>query len=321
MTKWLVATLCAALTWTAAPASAQTYPTKTVRLIVGFGTGGVADIVARIVAPKLGESLGQQVIVENRPSAGGIIAAETVARSEPDGHTLLLISGGNAVSSSLFNTLSYDPVNDFGMVSTLGFFDLVLIVSPTSPHRSLRDLIAAAKDKPGSLNIGTIGTGSTQHLTGELFRSLAGVNMAAVNYRATPALLTALKENEVQVATEILAPVAEQIKNGGVRALAVTSTKRSSIVPDVPTSAEAGLPGFESTSWNGIAVPAKTSKAIVDRLNAEVMKVVGQADVKQRLLELGIEARGSTPEWLKEFFASESQKWGRVIQAAKIPKQ
>jgi tripartite-type tricarboxylate transporter receptor subunit TctC len=302
-------------------AQAQTYPTKTVRFVLGFGTGGVADIVARVVAPKLSEGLGQQVIVDNKPSAGGIIAAETVARSDPDGHTLLLISGGNAVSSSLFNALSYDPINDFAMVSTLGSFDLVLLVSPKSPVKTLKELIAMAKEKPGSLNIGTIGTGSTQHLTGELFRSLSGANIAAVQYRATPALMSALREGEVQIATEILAPVVDQVKSGAVHALAVTSTKRSQILPDTPTSTEAGLPGFEAASWNGIAVPAKTPKAIVDRLNREVRNALNDAATRQKLLDLGIEPRASTPEELRTFFVSESQKWGRVIAAAGIPKQ
>lgn len=323
MPKWImsVAALAALTVAAAQPAYAQTYPTKPIRLLVGFGTGGVADIVARTVAPKLSEGLGQQVLVENRPSAGGILAAETVARADADGHTLLLISGGNAVSASLFNKLSYDPIADFAMVSTLGFFDLVVLVNPGSPARSLKDLIALAKEKPGTINLGTIGTGSTQHLTGELFRSLSGVQLTAVQYRATPNVLTSLKENEIGVAVEFIAPVLEQIKSGGLRALAVPSEKRSAILPDVPTATEAGLPNYVSASWNGIAAPAKTPKAVIDRLNREVVRAVALPDVKGRLLQLAIEARSSTPEWLRDYFVSESQKWGRVIAAAGIPKQ
>lgn len=305
----------------AVPAEAQTYPQRPVRLVLGFGPGGVADIVARTVAPKLGDALGQQVIVDNRPSAGGIVAAEAVAKADPDGHTLLLISGGNAVSSSLYKQLSYDPINDFAMVSSLGFFELAIVVDPTSPIASLKDLIQAAKDKPGTINLGTIGIGSTQHLAGELFRSLAGVNVVIVNYRATPAVMLALKGGEVQMAIEFLAPLAGQIKSGGVRALGATNSKRSAMLPEVPTVNEGGLPGYEATSWNGVAAPAKTPAPIVQRLNQELVKIVDMPDVKARLLELGVEARGSTPDWLRDYFKSESDKWGRVITQAGIEKQ
>ena len=305
----------------AVPAEAQTYPQRPVRLVLGFGPGGVADIVARTVAPKLGDALGQQVIVDNRPSAGGIVAAEAVAKADPDGHTLLLISGGNAVSSSLYKQLSYDPINDFAMVSSLGFFELAIVVDPTSPITSLEDLIQAAKDKPGTINLGTIGIGSTQHLAGELFRSLAGVNVVIVNYRATPAVMLALKGGEVQMAIEFLAPLAGQIKSGGVRALGATNSKRSAMLPEVPTVSEGGLPGYEATSWNGIAAPARTPAPIVQRLNQELVKIVDMPDVKARLLELGVEARSSTPDWLRDYFKSESDKWGRVIVQAGIEKQ
>ena len=316
--RWLFALLLIAF---AVPAEAQTYPQRPVRLVLGFGPGGVADIVARTVAPKLGDALGQQVIVDNRPSAGGIVAAETVAKADPDGHTMLLISGGNAVSSSLYKQLSYDPINDFAMVSSLGFFDLAIVVDPTSPITSLRDLIQAAKDKPGTINLGTIGIGSTQHLSAELFRSLAGINVVVVNYRATPAVMLALKGGEVQMAIEFLAPLAGQIKSGGVRALGATNSKRSAMLPEVPTVNEGGLPGYEATSWNGVAAPAKTPAPIVQRLNQELVKIVDMPDVKARLLELGVEARGSTPEWLRDYFLAESKKWGQVIERAGIEKQ
>lgn len=318
MLRWLFALVLVAF---AAPAEAQTYPQRPVRLILGFGPGGVADIVARTVAPKLGDALGQQVVVENRPSAGGIVAAEAVAKAEPDGHTLLLISGGNAVSSSLYKQLSYDPIADFAMVSSLGFFDLAIVVDPTSPIRSLKGLIQAAKDKPGTINVGTIGIGSTQHLSGELFRSLAGINVVIVNYRATPAVMLALKGGEVQVGVEFLAPLAGQIKQGAVRALASTNTKRSPLLPEVPTAIESGLAGYEATSWNGVAAPAKTPAPVIRRLNQELVRIVEMPDVKAKLLELGVEARGSTPEWLRDYFVAESKKWGQVIEKAGIEKQ
>ncbi|MBM3537833.1 MAG: tripartite tricarboxylate transporter substrate binding protein [Alphaproteobacteria bacterium] len=316
--RWLLALIVLAL---ALPAEAQTYPQRPVRLVLGFGPGGVADIVARTVAPKLGDALGQQVVVDNRPSAGGIVAAEAVAKAEPDGHTLLLISGGNAVSSSLYKSLSYDPINDFAMVSSLGFFDLAIVVDPASPVVSLKELIQSAKDKPGTINVGTIGIGSTQHLSAELFRSLAGINVVIVNYRATPAVMLALKGGEVQVAVEFLAPLAGQIKSGAVRALGATNTKRSPMLPDVPTVSESGLAGYEATSWNGVAAPARTPATVIQRLNQELVKIVDMPDVKARLLELGVEARGSTPEWLRGYFRSESEKWGQVIARAGIEKQ
>jgi len=318
MMRWLLAILVLAF---ALPAEAQTYPSRPVRLVIGFGPGGVADIVARTVAPKLSEALGQQVVVDNRPSAGGIIAAETVAEADPDGHTLLLISGGNAVSSSLYKSLSYDPINDFAMVSSLGFFDLAIVVDPSSPIKTLKDLIQTAKDKPGTINVGTIGIGSTQHLSGELFKSMSGANLVIVNYRNTPSVMTALKGGEIQVAFEFLAPLAGQIKQGGVRALGATNSKRSLMLPDVPTVTESGLAGYEATSWNGVAAPAKTPAAVIGRLNQELVKIAEMADVKARLLELGVEARGSTPEWLRDYFRAESNKWGQVIARAGIEKQ
>ncbi len=300
---------------------AQAYPTHPVRIVVGFAPGGVADIVARTVAPKLSERLGQQVIIDNKPSAGGIIAAETVAHAAPDGYNLLLISGGNAVSSSLYKQLSYDPLNDFAMVSTLGFFDLVVVVDANSPYKSFKSLLDAANAKPGSINVGVIGIGSTQHLASELLNSLTGKKFVIVNYRATPAVLVALKSGEVQVAIDFIAPVVEQINSGAARPLAMPAEKRSTILKDVPTATEAGLPNFVANSWNGIAAPAKTPKAIVDRLNKELREIVAQDDVKQALVKLGVEARGSTPDELRQFFQGESQKWGRVIAAAGIEKQ
>ena len=316
--RWLLALVLFALTL---PAEAQTYPDRPVRIVVGFGPGGVADIVARTVAPKLSEALGQQVIVENRPSAGGIVAAGAVAKAEPDGHTLLLISGGNAVSSSLYKALSYDPLGDFAMVSTLGFFDLAIAVDQSSSITSLKDLIQAAKDKPGTINVGTIGIGSTQHLSAELFRSMAGINIVIVNYRATPAVMLGLKGGEVQAAFEFLAPLAGPIKQGSIRALGATNTKRSAMLPEVPTVSESGLAGYEATSWNGVAAPAKTPAPVIAKLNQELVKIVAMADVKAKLLELGVEARSSTPEWLRDYFVAESKKWGQVIEKAGIEKQ
>ena len=262
----LLASIVTALLVITHSASAQTWPSKPVKLIVGFGPGGVADITARVVAQRLSQDLGQQFVVDNRPSAGGIVAADAVAKAEPDGYTLLLMSNGNAVSASLFKSLPYDTVADFAPVSTLGFFDVAVVTTPDTRIDSLRGLIARAKANPGKLNIGTINVGSTQHLSAELFKSMAGVDAETVPYKGSPAVIAALRGKDVEIAFEMLAPIIPQAQSGAVRVLAVTSDRRSPLLPDVPTVAESGVPGYQASSWNAIAAPARTPRAIVDRL-------------------------------------------------------
>ena len=307
----------------ALPAAAQNYPTRPVKIIVPFGAGGVADITARVLAQKMSEAgtLGQQVIVENRPSAGAIVASDAVAKADPDGYTLLLVSNGNAVSATLFKSLPYDTVNDFAPVSTAGFFDLVLLVNSDSRIGTVAELIASAKASPSKFNIATINIGSTQNLSAELFRSMAGVEAPVVPFKGTPAVVTALRGNEVQAAFEILAPVMSQIKAGALKAIAVTSDRRFAGLPNVPTVSESGVRGYQASSWNGISTPAKTPRAIVDRLSREINAAVTSPDVKQRLQELGVDARGSTPEGLRELLVAEIAKWRAVIERAGIPKQ
>jgi tripartite-type tricarboxylate transporter receptor subunit TctC len=314
--------LCAGLFASATTvALAQSYPARPVRLLVPFAAGGVADITARVVCQELSATLGQQVVVENRPSAGGIVASEAVAKAEPDGYTLLFITNGNAVSASLFGSLPYDTVSDFAPVSTVGFFDLVLVVDSASKIASVRDLIAFSKANPNKLNLGTINPGSTQNLAAELFKSMAGIDAQVVPFKATPAVITALKANDVQAAFEILAPVLAQIKGGALKALAVTSDRRFAGLPDVPTVAESGVPGYQASSWNGIAAPAKTPRTVVERLNREVNAAVAAPEVRKRLSELGVDARAGTPEALRELLVSEIAKWKAVIERAKIEKQ
>jgi len=269
----------------------------------------------------MSETFGQQVLVDNRPSAGGIVASEAVAKSEPDGYTLLFITNGNAVSASLFKSLPYDTVRDFAPISTVGFFDLVVVVDSSSKIGSVRDLITAARANPNKLNIGTINIGSTQNLAAELFKSMSGIDAQVVPFKATPAVILALRGGDVQVAFEILAPVMAQIKAGALKPLAVTSDKRFPGLLDVPTVAESGVPGYQASSWNGVAAPARTPKAVIDRLNREVNAATGSPEVRKRLQDLGVEARGGTPEALRELLASEIAKWKAVIERAKIEKQ
>jgi len=305
----------------ATSAFAQTYPTRPVHLVVPFAAGGVADITARVVTQQMSTAMGQQVLVENRPSAGGIIASEAVAKADPDGYTLLFLTNGNAVSVSLFKSLPYDTIADFAPVSTVGFFDLVVVVDSASKIGSVRDLIAYSKANPNALNVGTINPGSTQNLAAELFKSMSGIDAQVVPFKATPAVVTALKSNDVQAAFEILAPVMAQIKGGALKALAVTSDKRYSGLPDVPTVAESGVPGYQASSWNAVAAPAKTPKPVLERLNREVNAAVAAPAVRNRLAELGVDARAGTPEALRDLLVSEIAKWKAVIERAKIEKQ
>jgi tripartite-type tricarboxylate transporter receptor subunit TctC len=292
-----------------------------VRIIVGFGAGGVADVTARIVAQKLSEQMGQQVLVENRPSAGGIVAAQEVAKAEPDGHTLLLMSNGNAVSASLFKALPYDTLADFAPVSTLGFFDIAVVVNADSKINTMADLLAYARANPGKLNIGTINIGSTQHLSAELFKAMSGVDAVTVPFKGSPAVVTALRGNEVQVAFDMLAPIMPQAKAGAVKILAVTSDRRFPGLPDVPTVAEAGVTGYQASSWNALAAPAKTPRAVIDRLNKEVQTALADPAVKEKLQGLGVTARGSSPEAMRQLLVSDIDKWRKVIETAKIERQ
>jgi tripartite-type tricarboxylate transporter receptor subunit TctC len=313
--------LAAVLALTCATAVAQSYPTRPIRMLVPFGPGGVGDITARVVAQKMTTALGQQVVIDNRPGAGGIVATEIVAKAAPDGYTLLLLNNAHAVSMSLFKSLPYDTLRDFAPVSSISTFSIVLLVNPDSPIKSVKELIAAAKANPGKLNVGTIQIGATQHLSSELFKSMAGINVVHVPYTNTGALLTGLRGNSVQVAFEFIAPVAGQIKAGNLRALAVSTRSRFSGLPDIPTVQEAGVPGYEVISWNGIGVPAKTPKAIIDRLNGVITGTLAEAEVKQRFQELAVDTRPDTPQGFRTLVASEIDKWKKVIEAAKIPKQ
>ena len=306
----------------AAPwAMAQTYPTKPVKIVVPFGAGGVADLTARTVAQKLAEVLGQPVVVDNKPGAGGIGAGEAVAKSEPDGHTLLLISNGTAVTAGLFKAVPFDTLKDFAPVSTLGTFDIAIIATADSRFKTLGELVAFARTNPGKLNLGSVNIGSTQNLAAELLKSSAGLDIQIVPFNGTPALVTALRGGQVDAAVEILGPVMGQIKGGALRALAVTGEKRASALPDVPTAKEGGVANYVASSWNGLAAPAKTPKAVIARLNRELVGILNQPDTRAKLLAINVDARSSTPEQAAELLASDVIRWSDVIDKAKIPKQ
>ena len=300
---------------------AQTYPTQPLRIVVPFGPGGVGDLTARAVAQALAEPLGQPVTVENRPGAGGVVAAEAVARAAPDGHTLFLMSNGSAVTASLFNRLPFDMVRDFIPVSTLGYFDIAVVTSSESTFKTLGDVVAYARANPGQLNLGSINIGSTQHLTAELFKSAAGVQAQVVPFNGTPALIGALRGRQVEVGVEILGPTLPQIRAGALRALAVTGERRSVVLPEVPTAIEGGVPALVASSWNALAVPAKTPREVVMRLNKAIEGVLAAPELRKKLLELNIDPRASTPEQTAELLASDIRRWSAVIERAGIPKQ
>ena len=302
-------------------AHAQTFPFKPLRIVVPFGAGGVADLTARTVAQRMAETLGQPVVVDNRPGAGGVVAADLVAKSEPDGHTLLLMSNANAVSAGLFKALPFDPVRDFSVVSLLGTFDIVLVASGESRFNTLSELVTWAKANPGKLNVGSINIGSTQHLTAELFKSTAGIDAQVVPFNGTPAVVTALRGGQVDVAAEVLSPVLPQIRGNVLKPLAVTGTRRSPALPQVGTAREAGIPGLVASSWNALGVPAKTPREVVERLNREITAALNTPAVRQKLLDLNIDPQPTTPAQGQEWLLGEIRRWGEVIEKAHIQKQ
>jgi tripartite-type tricarboxylate transporter receptor subunit TctC len=303
------------------PANAQKYPDHPVRIILPFGAGGVADVTARIVADKLGEKLGQRFVIENMPGAGGIAAANAVLAAPPDGYTMGLVTNGTAISVALFKSLPFDPLKDFEMVSTLGTFDLVFAVNAGSPFKTLADLIRAAKEQPGKLNVGTVNVGGTQHLGAELLKSMADIDAQIVPYRNSPDIVVALLRDDVQMLVEFPPAIKGQVADGKARLLATSGPKRSPSMPDVPTVAEAGVQGYEVTSWNGVFAPRGTPKEVIAIVNKALAEVLIMADVKTKFSDLGIEAKSSSPDDLLTLFKSDVKKWADVIAKAGIEKK
>jgi len=302
-------------------ACAGKYPDRPVRLILPFGPGGVADVTARIVTEKLGERLGQRFIIENMPGAGGINAARAVLSSPADGYTLALLSNGTAISVSLFKDLKFNPLTDFVPVSSLGYFDFIFVTQAGSPYPTLADFIKTAKQKPGVLNVGTINVGSTQNLSAQLFKSTAGVDITIVPFRNSPEVLVALLRGDIQMAIENYTIVQSNIADKKLTPVATSGPVRTSFLPEVPTVREAGGGDFEARSWNAVFAPKGTPPEVIGTLNAALREVLETPDLKKRALELGIEAKASTPEEILGRLNDDIAKWARVIERAGIEKQ
>ena len=301
---------------TAGPASAQApYPSRPIRVVVGFGPGGLADITMRIVGQKLAELTGQQVVIENRPGAGGVVAASSVVQSAPDGYTLFVLSSGIAISKTLIKSLPFDPVADFAPVSTVAYFDLLILAKGDTPWRSVGDMLAVARADPARFNVGTINPGSTQNLAAELLKSTTGLNMTIVPHRSTPEVATALLRGDVAIAVESYTAMKGQIDDGKIRPIASTAPARSLVLPNVPTMRESGVP-YELTGWNALVAPAQTPPAVVDTINRHIDTIVAMPDVRQRLIELGAEPRASTPAELGARLRSDIAFWAKVVKNA-----
>jgi len=312
----------AALVLAVGVANAQSaYPNKPVRVVIPFAAGGAVDALARLVAPGLGESLGQPIVVDNRPGAGGNLAADSVAKATPDGYTLLLTTNGHAISPALYKKLPFDAVKDFVPVTQLLATTLILVASPNFSAANTAELVALAKTKPGALNYGSTGVGNPLHLTMELLKISAGVDIVPVPYKGDAPLTTALMSGEVDVAVVPLATSVQHIRAGRIKALAVTGARRISSLPAVPTIAESGIPGFDSTSWQGLFAPAGTPRGIVDRLQRETAKALGAPDVRERLTGLGGDIVASTPEEFEAKFKADLAMFARIVREAKIPLQ
>jgi tripartite-type tricarboxylate transporter receptor subunit TctC len=304
-----------------APAAEASYPDRSVRVVLPFAAGGVADITARIIAEKLGDKLGQRFYVENQPGAGGIAAARTVISSAPDGYTLALLSNGTAISVSLFKKLPFDPLKDFEPISSLGFFDFIFCTGADSEFKTLAEFIAAAKTKPGALNVGTINIGSSQNLSAELFKTAAGIDFTIVPYRATPEVGVSLLQGDIALMIDSYASVKGNLADRMFRALASSGPMRSESTPEIATVQEGGVANYEVVSWNALFAPAGTPPEIVNRLHGALQDILADADVKKRLLELGIVAKAGTPQEISARLKSDIDKWQKVIEKAGIQRQ
>lgn len=295
------------------------FPSRPIRFIAANSPGGGLDVTARAISPKLSAVFGQQVIVDNRAGAAGSVASEIVAKSAPDGYTIMVASlGGLAVNTNLYKGLSYHPLRDFAPVTWATSQSNVVVVHPSVPAKSVKELVALAKAQPGKITFGSSGAGNAGHLAGELFSSMAGVKMVHVPYKGGAPAMVDLMAGQIQLIFSSAPTAVPQVKAGRIRGLAVTTARRSVILPELPTIAEAGLPGFEADNWYGVVTTMKTPRAVIDRLNAEIVRALHAADVKQALLTQGLEVRTSTPHEFGAYMKSEFEKWAKVIKDAGI---
>lgn len=313
-----IARACAglALAWTgiALAQGPAGYPAKPVRVIVGFPPGSAADITARLIGPKLGESLGQQIVVDNRPGAASNIAAELAAKAPADGHVVFLGTVANTINATLYSRLPFDFVRDFAPVVLASSAANILVVHPSLPARSVGELVKLAQSRPGQLNFASSGSGTTPHLSGELFKSMARINIVHIPYKGSPPAVTDLLAGQVALMFSPASTVLPHVASGRLRALAVTTASRLAALPDLPTVAESGLARYETVTWFGFVVPAATPRAIVTRLNAEIVKVLGQPELRRQFAAQGIDIVGGTPEEFAAYIRREIEKWARVIK-------
>jgi tripartite-type tricarboxylate transporter receptor subunit TctC len=312
----LAAAICIAV-----PAAAQDYPARNVKIIVPFGAGGPADVYARFLGQYLSESLKRSFIIENRPGAGALIGTDEVAKSAPDGYTLLMMSNTHTTNETLIPTKNYQLMRDFVPVAPVNYSDLVMVINPGVPAKDLKEFIALAKSKPGALNYASSGPGTPYHMAGELFKSMSGTDIVHVPHRASGEARTSVMGGHTQMMLDAISTMAPTVKDGQVRALGVTGKKRSSILPDVPTIDEAGVPGYEATIWLGVMAPKGTPQPIVDKLNAEIIKVLNRPDVKEAWAKQGVEPMAMTPSEFDKYLRADIDKWAKVIKDAGIKMQ
>lgn len=305
----------AALTHGITPAAAQAYPSKPIRMVVPFPAGGGIDTVARVIAPKLAESLGQPVIIDNRVGASGTVGTEAVAKAAPDGYTLLATFASHAQNASLYPKLGYDTVKDFAPITLIATVPNILVINPSLPVKTVKELVALAKKHPGEILYASIGNGTPAHLSAELFNSMAGIRMTHVPYKGAAASIVALISGETQLTFTTVLVAMPHIKSGRLRALGVASLKRSTVLPDVPTIDEAGVRGYESNAWYGLLAPARTPQSILDQLHRETVKTLQNNDVRDNLKGQGAEPVGNAPREFAVIIADEIEKWRRVVLA------
>lgn len=318
MTRLLV--LCLLLGCGAALAQSGAYPNRPIRLVNGFAAGGSSDVVARLVAQKMAESLKQEVVVDTRTGAGGLVANELVNKAPGDGYTLIIITGGYPTQAAMLKSLPYDPLNGFSFISTLTFYPFVFVTGPAAPARTADDFIRSARANPGKQSFASAGLGTIHHLSAELFNALAGTDVLHVPYRGGTGPITEIMAGRIDAMFETMTVTLPQVKSGKLKALAVTSKERSAFLPDVPALAQS-LPGFDVSSFLGIATSPGTPRAVIERLNAEVRKALADPDLKKRFADLGGDARASSPEEMRAYVEGEIAKWKRVVESRGIEKQ